>query len=200
MGTRLYVANLPAAPSSMALHHHFSACGMVADVQIVPDRNAGRGRASAFIRMGSAAAAQRAVAELNGAPFGGQLLLVEAAPNQAGDEREASARRKEKQDEDGSGARITMQFRELTNMTYELRCSDVTLVIRIFFPTTTGESRILMQVGREADAESTVATGSSRIEAFRSGVRACREGLGLPELERIDWAAVEAALVKVRAL
>jgi RNA recognition motif-containing protein len=200
MGTRLYVANLPDAPSTSALRTHFGTCGTVADVQIVLDRNTGRGRASAFVRMGSAAAAQRAVSELNRAPFGGQLLIVEAAPDQPGDGRGGSTRRDKKDDEDRSAARITQQLRGPDNMTYELDCSSVTVVIRSFFPTANGEWRIVMQAGHEADAQVASASTSSRIESFRGAVRACREGIGVSGLGLVDWEAVEAALLKVRAL
>lgn len=200
MGTKLYVANLPNAPSALALRAHFSTCGSVSEVELVPERNSGRGRGSAFIRMGSAAAAERAVSELNGAPFAGQLLIVEAAPDDAVDRRSAAKRREERTDDAGSGARITLQYREPTNMTYELDCSGVTLVVRLFFPGSTEQWRIVVQASRDADAPITAAVAASRLEAFRDVVRACREGVGFADLGRVDWNGVEQALLKVRAL
>lgn len=200
MGNKLHVANLPYAPSALALRAHFSACGDVADVQIVPDRHAGRGRGSAVVRMSSAAGAERALSELNGAAFAGQLLLVEAAPDDDGDRRRAGNRKQEQTDDDRPGARITQQYRERANLTYELDCSGATLVIRMCFPSTTGQWRIVVHASRDADTPSTAAVAASRMEAFRSVVRACREGVGVAGLERVDWDAVEQVMVKVRAL
>lgn len=200
MGTKLYVANLPCAPSALALRAHFSACGSVSEVEIVPDRNSGRGRGSAFVRMGSAAAAERAVSELNGAPFAGQLLIVEAAPDDVTDRRDAAKRRAERADGAGPGARVTLQYREPANMTYELDCSGVTIVVRVSFPSATGQWRIVVQASRDADAPSTAGVAASRIEAFRSVVRACSEGVGFPDSGRVDWNGVEQALLNVRAL
>jgi len=201
MGTKLYVANLPYAPSALALRAHFSACGVVSDVQIVPDRNSGRGRGSAFVRMSSTVGAERALSELNGAPFAGQLLLVEAAPDEVADRRSTAATRREKEQAgDNTGARITFQYRETSNMTYELDCAGVSLVIHLFFPSTDGEWRIVVQTSRDAGASSTAAVAASRIEAFRSVARACREGVGFEGSGHFDWDAVEKAMLTVRAL
>ena len=199
MGSKLYVANLPNAPSAIALRAHFSACGVVSDVQIVADRNAGRGRASAFVRMGSAAGAERALSELNGAPFAGQLLLVEAAPDASDDNRSRAGRRAEPAEVE-TGARITLQFREPANMTYELDCAGVTLVLRIFFQTPEGQWRIAAQAGTATGAPSTGATAASRVEALRNIARACRESGDTSTLGRVDWEAVEQSMTKVRAL
>jgi hypothetical protein len=73
-------------------------------------------------------------------------------------------------------------------------------VVHVSFPSTTGQWRIAVQSTREADAPSTAAVAASRLEAFRSVVNACREGVGFAALGRVDWDAVEQALVKVRAL
>lgn len=200
MGTKLYVANLPEAPSAIALRAHFSACGVVSDVQLVPERNSGRGRGSAFVRMTSAAGAERALSQLNGAPFEGQLLLVEAAPDDAADRRGERARRASGHHEDQSGTRITLQFRELANMTYELDCAGVAIVIRVFFPGATAQWRVVAQAGREPDAPSTAASATSRLEAFRSVARACRESAGFPGCGLLDWEALEKTMTKVRAL
>ena len=201
MGTKLYVGNLPESPSAIALRAHFSACGVVTDVQIVADRNVGRGRATAFVRMSDRAGAERAVSTLNGLPFQGQLLMVEAAPDgsPSHDERGHSARRTEKND-DSSPARITLQFREPENMTYELDCAGVALVLRIFFQTDAGQWRIVAQTSNAPDAPSTASTAPSRLEAFRAIAQACREPGASAAIARVDWNAVEQAMTKVRAL
>lgn len=200
MGTKLYVANLPHAPSAGALRAHFSACGVVADVQIVSDRNGGRGRGSALVQMSSAAGAQRALSELNGSTFAGQLLLVEAAPDGDSARHGRGARREEHADGDRPYARITVQYREPANMAYELDCGGMPIAVRLFFPNTKGEWRIVVQAGREADAPSVAAVAASRIEAFRSVVGACGDSVLFAKLGRPDWDAVEKAMLEVRAL
>ena len=202
MGTKLYVANLPNAPSELALRAHFSACGAVSDVAIVPDRNAtGRGRGSALVRMTSAAGAARAISELNGAPFAGQLLQVEAAPDDRREGRASTNGKAAAEGDPATHAHITLQFREPANMTYELDCSGIAVVIRIFFPTADGLWRVAAQASRAPDAvPGSSAAATSRGDAFHSVAGACREGVESGALARVDWEAVENALRKVRAL
>ena len=104
------------------------------------------------------------------------------------------------QSEESQRARITFQFRESSNMTYELDCAGTALVLRVFFPTDTGEVRIVARASTAPDAPSTGSEAASRVEALRALARSCRELDGMPALARIDWSAVEQALVKVRAV
>jgi hypothetical protein len=196
MRTRIYVANLPAVPDVTALRAHFGACGPVFDVEIRPERNPGRGRGTAIVEMTNEAGARRALAELNGAMFQGQMLLLEPAPEQGGKRAKVVA-------DDGDqapGARITMQFREPTNMTYELDCAGDTVVLRFYFPPAAGQWRILAQAGRGADAPSVTSSANSRVQALRGLVSGCHENPDGAAFSRIDWAAVEVAMTKVRAL
>ena len=198
MSTRLHVWNLPLATSVAALRTHFGVCGVVSDVQITRDRYAGRGRDSASVQMGSAAGAARAVSELNGSAFAGQLLRVEGAPDEPGDTRQRSKR--QGGPSSSSPARITVQFRQPENMTYELDCAGVSMVLRVFFQNAAGQWRIAAQGSREADAPITMATAPVRTAALREIARACREGTGVAALRGLDWEAVEQALTNVRAL
>jgi len=200
LGTKLYVLNLPLEPSAVALRAHFGACGEVSDVEIVPDRNGGRGTGTAFVQMASARAAERAVNTLNGTLFAGQLLVVKPAPDVASDRRGGKGRDSDKNDEERVPARIAFQFREAANMAYELDCAGVAVLIRVSYPSSTGESRISAQATLTADAPSVDATAASRIEAFRSVARASRERQDLGALRDVDWTAVEEAMLKVRAL
>jgi hypothetical protein len=102
--------------------------------------------------------------------------------------------------EQSQPARITVQFRESSNMTYELDCAGTALVLRVFFPTDAGEWRIVARASTAPDAPSTGSTAPSRVEALRALARSCRELDGAPALARIDWTAVEQAMVKVRAV
>jgi hypothetical protein len=95
--------------------------------------------------------------------------------------------------DDGAGTKITIQFREIENMTYELDCAGTALVVRVFFPTTAGQWRIVAQTSAGANEP-------SRVEALRGIARACREGEAGHLLGRIDWTAVETAMAEVRAV
>lgn len=196
MRVSIYVTNLPAVTDAAALRAHFAACGPVADVRVVADRNPGRGRGTAFVEMVSEAGATRALAELNGTMFSGQLLLLEPGPETPG---KRNPKKGPEEDHDVQ-ARITTQFRESTNMTYELDCGGTALVLRVFFPPPTGEWRILAQASRAADAPSVSSTASSRVQAIRNLARDCGAGAHLGALATIDWAAVERSMTKVRAI
>jgi hypothetical protein len=109
---------------------------------------------------------------------------------------------REPKKEEVTPARITLQFREASNMTYELDCQGVALVLRIFFPTGTdaGAWRIVAQASTAPDSPSTASTAASRLEALRALARSCNDGGGLPAFARIDWSAVERAMASVRAV
>lgn len=198
MRTTIYVANLPANPDADRLRAHFGSCGLVSDVRVVADRSVGRGRGSASVEMSNEAGTRRALAELNGSMFEGQLLLLEAGP------AHATKRGFTKPHGDETGhdllARITMQFRELTHMTYELECGAAVLVLCIYFPSAAGEWRMRAQASRNANAPTLEATASSRVEALRSIAQSCAESGTDGAFAHIDWAAVELAMTKVRAL
>lgn len=197
MRTTIYVANLPENPNADALRAHFGSCGLVSDVKIVPDRAVGRGRGTASVEMCNEAGTRRALAELNGSMFQGQLLLLEAGPSHA-------TKRVAKRDADESGqdsrARITMQFRELTHMTYELDCGTAVLILRIYFPPSAGEWRVLAQASRGDGAPTLSSTATSRVEALRSIARSCAESPHAGAFAHVDWTAVELSMTKVRAL
>jgi hypothetical protein len=198
MGNRLYVANLPYDPNAGALRAHFEACGAVGDVQIVTDKDSGRLRASAFVTMTREADAKRALSELNGVRFNGQLLRIESAPDKVN-----HANKGEERNEYDARAKITTQFRESANMTYEIDCAGTPLIVRVFFPAEDGsarEWRIVVQERGASDATSAGATAVSRTEALRDIARACRDQSPSPALAGIDWSAVEQAMAGVRAL
>jgi cold-inducible RNA-binding protein len=79
MGNRLYVGNLSFNTSSEALREAFSACGEVADVHVVQDRDSGQSRGFAFVTMNSAAEAAAAISQLNGSTLDGRALRVNEA-------------------------------------------------------------------------------------------------------------------------
>ena len=79
MNNRLYVGNLSFHTTEDVLQQTFGECGEVVDVKVVTDRETGRSRGFGFVTMGSPEAAQKAIAELNGAELDGRSLRVNEA-------------------------------------------------------------------------------------------------------------------------
>jgi RNA recognition motif-containing protein len=196
VGTRLYVANLPDPASADALRAHFAVCGAVSDVRVLAEGSRGRERATAIVTMSTEEGATRALAELSRRPFGGRILLLDPAPDEAREKRGS----KNVDEPQSALARVTVQFREAANMTYELDCSGVRLVLRIFFPTTGEQWRIVARAGSTEHAPSTSSSAPSRLEALRNLASACQEGEAAAAFGSIDWKAVEKAMTQVRAV
>jgi RNA recognition motif-containing protein len=79
MSTKLYVGNLPYQTTESDLQALFEASGPVASVNIVRDRATGQARGFAFVEMGDAESAQRAISELDKHQYGGRNLTVNEA-------------------------------------------------------------------------------------------------------------------------
>ena len=79
MGNRLYVGNLAFQTSADTIRSAFESMGEVTDVHPVMDRETGQSRGFAFVTMGSAQAAAKAIAEMNGAMIDGRNLRVNEA-------------------------------------------------------------------------------------------------------------------------
>lgn len=87
MGNRLYVGNLSFHTNAETIRAAFQAVGEVTDVHAVMDRETGQPRGFAFVTMGSAQEAAKAIAEMNGAMLEGRTLRVNEAeerPNRGG--------------------------------------------------------------------------------------------------------------------
>lgn len=97
------------------------------------------------------------------------------------------------------GTRITQQFRERHNMTYELDCDGIALVLRMFPPddVTTFEWRVEARTRPENASAS--ASAPTRRQAVRDVAQWCVDH-PVHGLSIVDWDAVERALVEVRAL
>ena len=76
MGNRLYVGNLSFHTGSDALRDTFAEFGEVTDVHLVTDRQTGQPRGFGFVTMGNSAAAQAAIAGMNGSTLDGRALRV----------------------------------------------------------------------------------------------------------------------------
>jgi cold-inducible RNA-binding protein len=79
MNTKLYVGNLPYETTESELQTLFEGTGQVSTINIVRDRATGQPRGFAFVEMGDADGAQRAISELNQHQFGGRNLTVNEA-------------------------------------------------------------------------------------------------------------------------
>ena len=97
--------------------------------------------------------------------------------------------------------RITQQFRESRNMTYELECSGVSLVLRFFYPIPDGpnEWRIEARAGQLEDGGVATASARSRKLALE-GIAGCWDASVPKAVAGVDWKAVNEALTAVRAL
>jgi cold-inducible RNA-binding protein len=88
MSNRLYVGNLPFHATEDLLLQRFAPCGGVVSVSVVTDRETGRSRGFAFVEMEHAAAAQAAIAALDGKDMEGRPLRIQVA-----EERQQGGRR-----------------------------------------------------------------------------------------------------------
>jgi len=198
MGNVVQVANLPPDPSGSALRNCFMRIGAVTDVRPLSERDT----RTMLVTMGTATDAKRAVQELDGMYFQGQNIRVTLQQERTSrdydrPEPEAKAPSYEQR------ARITQQFRGLSNMTYELDCSGTPLVLRIFFPKAldaTGEWRIEARTSHAADAMTADGKGASKLGALRAVAQSSQSDAAGGRLSSIDWDAVEQAMTSVRAL
>src|SRR5215469_14007566 len=86
MAKKLYVGNLSFRTTETDLSDMFGKIGEVESVQIITDRDTGRSKGFAFVQMADDAAAEKAIAQLNGKEVGGRTLTVnEARPMQKRD-------------------------------------------------------------------------------------------------------------------
>jgi cold-inducible RNA-binding protein len=79
MSTKLYVGNLPYETSESDLQTLFETVGTVSTINLVRDRATGQARGFAFVEMGDAESAQRAISELDKHQYGGRNLTVNEA-------------------------------------------------------------------------------------------------------------------------
>jgi RNA recognition motif-containing protein len=79
MGNRLYVGNLSFNTTQASLEAAFGAVGDVREVAMPTDRETGQFRGFAFVTMGTAQAANTAIAQLNGAMLDGRAIKVNEA-------------------------------------------------------------------------------------------------------------------------
>lgn len=83
MAKKLYVGNLPYSTSEDDLRELFSPLGEISDVAVIIDRYTGQSKGFGFVEMPDDAAADAAVAQLNGHTLGARQIVVnEARPRE----------------------------------------------------------------------------------------------------------------------
>jgi len=81
MGKKLYVGNLPYSATEASLRELFAPLGEVTSVSIITDRDSGRSKGFGFVEMATEAAAQQAIAQINGKTMDERAITVaEARP------------------------------------------------------------------------------------------------------------------------
>ena len=76
---KLYVGNLPFSATDSEVEALFAEHGAVASVNLINDRETGRPRGFGFVEMSDDAAADKAIAALNGRDMNGRALRVNPA-------------------------------------------------------------------------------------------------------------------------
>ncbi len=94
----VYVGNLPFSATEQEVRDMFAAHGTVERVNIITDRMSGRPRGFGFVEMSDQAAAEAAIAALNGTNVGGRSLTVNIAKPKSEEEQTARDRVKEVMD------------------------------------------------------------------------------------------------------
>ena len=79
MSNKLFVGNLSFNTTENDLQDAFAAHGTVIETNLMMDKMSGRPRGFAFVTMGSAEEAQKAIDALNGKDFDGRALTVNIA-------------------------------------------------------------------------------------------------------------------------
>ncbi|MDF3065980.1 MAG: RNA-binding protein [Polyangiaceae bacterium] len=192
--SRLYVSNLSPSASLANLRECFAACGDVVDVEMVPERNAYQSTSTAYVRMSTQAAAERAATSLHGTVLLGRSLVISHSP-----EPEARGR-KAKDAEPVSNARITQQYRERMAMTYELACHSARVTVRMFFPEPDASSHWRIEARTDRGESVVEASDASRELALRAVAEAWRSLPSSASTPELDWPAIAVALKAVRAL
>ena len=83
MAKKVYVGNLPFSVTEDKLKELFSSYGDIEEVTLISDRATGRSKGFGFVTFSDDAAADKAIAEMNGKEVEGRAIKVsEARPQQ----------------------------------------------------------------------------------------------------------------------
>jgi len=76
---KLYIGNLPYSVTDESLAELFAAFGEVVEANVITDKFSGRSKGFGFVTMADEAAAEKAVAEMNGKDVDGRQVVVNVA-------------------------------------------------------------------------------------------------------------------------
>ena len=202
MDNRLYVTNLSYSANEESLRAYFGVCGAVSQVQLMAERQGIRTVPVAYVIMATEAAAQQAVRRLNGTSLDGRALTVSAvAGNQPATQPREESRRSKAADTSPKIA-VVQQYRERTNMTYELDCAGEPLILRVFFPADSGPPAWRVEARNKdgADVATIEKTASTRALALSEVAEAWQARATAAAVPTLDWQAVTRCMQAVRAI
>jgi RNA recognition motif-containing protein len=76
---KLYVGNMPFSVTQEGLREMFAVFGEVTEVTVIMDRRSGRSKGFGFVTFSDDAAADKAIADMNGKDMEGRALTVSEA-------------------------------------------------------------------------------------------------------------------------
>jgi RNA recognition motif-containing protein len=196
----VHVTNLSVEANVETLRAWFGNCGHVADVRLVVEPKSSDTPPSAFVTMATKQGADQAVSRLNGALLGGRALALRLSDQAA---QTGQQERAEKKAEAGRPKiAIVQQYRERGNMTYELDCMGQALIVRVFFPRSDAPDdwRIEARSSDKPQALAVSVGGASRQLAFDEVPAAWDSAAQASGGPTLDWSAIKAALLTVRAI
>ena len=218
MSAALYVGNLPFDVNPSELRAWFEQCGEVKDVRLVEPGESGRARGFAVVIMHLESSAALAIQRLDGSILEGRALSVTRMEGRALAWGGAPVKERPKLDDSTSAfigserrseaakaralVRVQQQFRERTNMTYELDCSGTPLVVRVFFPAGDRpvESRWRVDAHTLPGSPVSSASASSRALALELLARSWHDQDAERVPTKLDWDGVVSAMAAVRAI
>jgi hypothetical protein len=101
------------------------------------------------------------------------------------------------------GVRITNQFRKRDAMIYDLSCEDIRLTIEVAGRSNTdglGDWSVEAHARQAPEKPTILEPGATRVDALRAVARAWAAKEGAYGFPQVDWEAVSAALLGVRAI
>ena len=191
MSYKLYVSNLPVDMTETAIRAIFSAHGGVSNVEMLLERSNGMFGGRACVTMTSPSFFASALT-LDGTMFEGQKLKVSETPIPAHG-------RGDKDKPPAPTVKIVQQFRERNNMTYDLDCAGLPLVLRVH-SVENGEWRIDARAKDEAESLHATGTATTRRAALVEVVRAWNEAATASGGRRLDGAGLLDAMSGVKAI
>jgi hypothetical protein len=142
-------------------------------------------RGLARVTMTSPAFANAARSQLDGVSFGGRVLRVSDVPGVAAKPRPTVT--------------VVQQFREPTNMAYDVDCSGQPLVVRIF-PQDDGSWRIEARANDGLDAAVVTSRAPTRAAALEQVIRSWNATAASTAGRTLDGEGLTTALRGVRAV